>query len=36
VSLPACIVCQVKNGRITRLDEYFDSAAVEQFRKVIA
>jgi ketosteroid isomerase-like protein len=36
VSLPACIVCQVKNGRITRLDEYFDSAAVEQFRKVSA
>ena len=36
VSLPACIVCQVKNGKITRLDEYFDSAAVEQFRKVVA
>ena len=33
VSLTACIVCAVKNGRITRLDEYFDSAAVEQFRK---
>ena len=36
VSLPACIVCQVKNGRVTRLDEYFNSAAVEQFRKVSA
>lgn len=33
VSLHACIVCKVENGRITRLDEYFDSAAVEQFRK---
>jgi|ERR1700687_859077 len=26
LSLPACIVCTVKDGRITRLDEYFDSA----------
>ncbi|MGA0599945.1 nuclear transport factor 2 family protein [Caulobacter sp. KR2-114] len=25
-SLPACVICQVKDGRITRLDEYFDSA----------
>ena len=33
VALPACLVCQVKDGRITRLDEYFDSARVEQFRK---
>lgn len=24
--LPAVVVCQVANGRITRLDEYFDSA----------
>jgi ketosteroid isomerase-like protein len=32
VSLTACIVCRVENGRITRLDEYFDSAAVAQFR----
>ncbi|MFI4973695.1 MAG: nuclear transport factor 2 family protein [Caulobacterales bacterium] len=31
VTLPACIVCQVKGGRITRLDEYFDSARVAQF-----
>jgi ketosteroid isomerase-like protein len=36
LALPACIVCAVKNGRITRLDEYFDSAAVDQFRKVVA
>ncbi|MEZ5967660.1 MAG: nuclear transport factor 2 family protein [Hyphomonas sp.] len=33
VSLPACLVCQVKDGKITRLDEYFDSARVEDFRK---
>jgi uncharacterized protein len=25
-SLPACIICEVENGRITRLDEYLDSA----------
>jgi ketosteroid isomerase-like protein len=31
VALEACIVCQVKDGRITRLDEYFDSAAVAAF-----
>jgi ketosteroid isomerase-like protein len=31
VSLPACIVCQVKDGKITRLDEYFDSAHVAAF-----
>ena len=28
VELPACIVCQVEGGRITRLDEYLDSAHV--------
>lgn len=28
VSIPACIVCRVENGRITRLDEYLDSAHV--------
>ena len=33
VELPACIVCEVKNGLITRLDEYFDSAQVAEFRK---
>ena len=26
--LPACIICEVENGRITRLDEYFDSAHI--------
>ncbi len=33
VELPACIVCAVSDGRITRLDEYFDSAGVAEFRK---
>jgi ketosteroid isomerase-like protein len=33
VALPACIVCRVKDGKITRLDEYFDSAHVAEFRK---
>jgi len=26
LSVPACLVCTVEDGRITRLDEYFDSA----------
>ena len=26
-SIPSCIVCRVVDGRVTRLDEYFDSAA---------
>jgi ketosteroid isomerase-like protein len=26
--VPACIVCKVADGRITRLDEYFDSAQI--------
>ncbi len=26
--VPACIVCTVVDGRITRLDEYFDSAQI--------
>jgi ketosteroid isomerase-like protein len=33
VRLPCAIVCAVENGKITRLDEYFDSAHVAQFRK---
>lgn len=32
VTLAACIVCRVDNGRIMRLDEYFDSAAVAAWR----
>jgi ketosteroid isomerase-like protein len=31
VELPACIVCAVEAGKITRLDEYFDSAHVAAF-----
>jgi ketosteroid isomerase-like protein len=27
-ALPACIICRVNDGRITRLDEYLDSAAI--------
>ena len=30
--LNACLICEVKNGQITRLDEYFDSAALAVFR----
>ncbi|WP_194955393.1 nuclear transport factor 2 family protein [Sphingopyxis solisilvae] len=33
VRLPCAIICTVENGRITRLDEYFDSAHVAEFRK---
>ena len=33
VSLAACVVCAVKDGRITRLDEYFDSAALANWRE---
>lgn len=32
VSLPAALFCQVADGRITRLDEYFDSAHSAEFR----
>lgn len=35
VTLPACIVCRVSDGRITRLDEYFDSARVAVFRQPV-
>lgn len=33
VRLPCAIICKVDNGKITRLDEYFDSAHVATFRK---
>lgn len=33
VRLPCAIVCKVTDGKITRLDEYFDSAHVAEFRK---
>ena len=32
VGLAACLVCTVRDGRITRLDEYLDSAALAAWR----
>lgn len=32
VEIPACIVCTVADGRITRLDEYLDSAQTAALR----
>lgn len=32
VRLAACIVCQVRDGRISRLDEYFDSVVLAKWR----
>ena len=32
VVIPACLVCRVENGAIVRLDEYFDSARLAEFR----
>ena len=29
LEIPACIVCRVEGGRITRLDEYLDSAQLK-------
>ena len=31
VSLPAALICQVRDGKITRLDEYLDSGQVAAF-----
>lgn len=33
LTMPAAIICQVKAGKITRLDEYLDSKDVAEFRK---
>ena len=33
LALPAGIICRIRDGRIYRLDEYFDSAHVAEFRK---
>ncbi|HVT25708.1 MAG TPA: nuclear transport factor 2 family protein [Rhizomicrobium sp.] len=33
VALDAVIICKVENGKVTRLDEYFDSAAVARLRQ---
>lgn len=32
LEVPACILCTVRDGRITRLDEYLDSAQVAVLR----
>lgn len=32
VELPAALICKVANGKITRLDEYFDSVHEAAFR----
>jgi ketosteroid isomerase-like protein len=32
LEVPACILCTVVNGRITRLDEYLDSAQLAALR----
>lgn len=34
--LPACIICEVKDGRIARLDEYFDPAITARLSEVTA
>lgn len=34
--LPACIICEVKDGKITRLDEYFDPAKSVELRRIAA
>lgn len=36
LTVPACIVCDVQDGRITRLDEYFDGAAVAPLLAALA
>lgn len=33
LTMPTCVFCTVKDGEITRLDEYFDSVRVAEFRK---
>lgn len=33
VSLPAALICRLRDGRIARLDEYLDSAHVALFRQ---
>ncbi len=32
ISIPVCLVCNVQDGAIARLDEYFDSARLADFR----
>ena len=35
-AMPACIICTVVDGRVTRRDEYMDSAHVEPLTKAAA
>jgi ketosteroid isomerase-like protein len=35
-TMPACVVCEVKDGRITRLEEYLDSAQAGHLRSLTA
>lgn len=35
IELIACIVCRVEDGRITRLDEYFDPAIRDRLYEVV-
>ncbi len=35
IALPACIICRVEDGRITRLDEYFDPAIRDRLYEVV-
>lgn len=32
LELPTCVICQVKDGRVTRLDEYIDSGQTAVLR----
>ena len=32
IAIPGCMVCKVESGRITRLDEYLDSAQTAELR----
>lgn len=36
LSMPGVLVCQVRDGKISRIDEYLDSAHVAEFRKQAA
>lgn len=35
-AMPACVVCEVQDGRITRLEEYLDSAQAGHLRTLTA
>ena len=33
IAMPACIICKVQDGKITRLDDYLDPAAAAALQK---